>query len=70
MQLAHSKTTEYHRLYGELSAAQQRLSIAGRCGASDEKVRASLQVQVSRLQRQSDDAMRALRAAFPPNATN
>jgi hypothetical protein len=68
MQLAHSKSSEYHRLYGELCAAQQRLSIAGRCGASDEKVRATLQLQVSRLQRQSEAAMRALQAAVATSA--
>lgn len=67
MQLAHGKTTEWHRLYGELGAAQQRLAIAGRCGASDEKTRALLQLQVTRLQKQSDAALRALRAACPPN---
>jgi hypothetical protein len=66
MQLAHGKTNEWHRLYGELGAAQQRLAIAGRCGAADEKTRALLQLQVTRLQKQSDAALRALRAACPP----
>ena len=65
MQLTHGKTNEFHRLYGELGAAQQRLAIAGRCGCSDEKTRALLQLQVSRLQKQSDAALRALRAACP-----
>jgi hypothetical protein len=63
MQLAHARMNEWHRLYGELGAAQQRLSIAGRCGASDENARAMLQLQVTRLQRQSEAALRALQAA-------
>lgn len=63
MQPAHGKMTEWNRIHSQLGAAQQRLSIAGRCGASDEKVRAALQTQVTRLQRQSELAMRALHAA-------
>ena len=66
MQLAQGKTTEWHRLYGELGAAQQRLAIAGRCGGCDEKTRALLQLQVTRLQKQSEAALRVLRAACPP----
>jgi len=55
--------TEWNRLYSQLGAAQQRLAIAGRCGASDEKARAILQSQVTKLQRQSEQALRALHAA-------
>lgn len=63
MQPARGKMTEWSRIYSQLGAAQQRLAIAGRCGASDEKVRAVLQSQVTRLQRQSEQALRALHAA-------
>jgi len=63
MQLARAKMSEWNRLYSQLGAARQRLAVAGRCGAADEEVRAALQSQVTRLQRQSDAALRALRAA-------
>ena len=68
MHLSHGKMDEWHRLYSELGAAQQRLAIAGRCGPSDEKTRVLLQAQVNRLQRQSDAALRALRAAVATNS--
>lgn len=63
MQPARGKMNEWNRVYSQLGAAQQRLAIAGRCGASDEKARAALQSQVTRLQRQSELALRALHAA-------
>jgi len=63
----HGKMDEWHRLYSELGAAQQRLAIAGGCGACDEKARALLQSQVNRLQRQSEAALRALRACSDGN---
>lgn len=63
MQPAPGKMTEWNRIYSQLGAAQQRLAIAGRCGASDKKARAALQSQVTKLQRESEQALRALRAA-------
>lgn len=63
MQPARGKMTEWSRIYSQLGAAQQRLAIAGRCGASDEKARAVLESQVTKLQRQSEQALRALHAA-------
>lgn len=63
MQPARGKMTEWNRIYSQLGAAQQRLSIAGRCGASDEKARAALQSQVTKLQHRSEAALRALHAA-------
>ena len=63
MQVADTKLNEWHRLCNELGAAQQRLAVAGRHGAADERARARLESQVSRLQRESDSALQALRAA-------
>lgn len=63
MQPARGKMSEWNRIYSQLGAAQQRLAIAGRCGACDEKARAALQSQVTKLQRQSEVALRALHAA-------
>jgi hypothetical protein len=63
MQAAHTKHDEWHRLYHELGAAQQRLAIADRHAACDERARAKLLSQVSRLQRESESALQALRAA-------
>ena len=63
MQGAHIKLDEWHRLYNELGAAQQRLAIADRHAACDERARAKLQSQVTRLERESESALQALRAA-------
>ena len=63
MQGAHTKLNEWHRLYNELGAAQQRLAIADRHAACDERARAKLQSQVTRLERESESALQALRAA-------
>jgi hypothetical protein len=60
---AHAKVNEWHRLYNELGAAQQRLAVADRHAACDERARAKLQSQVTRLQRESESALQALRAA-------
>jgi hypothetical protein len=63
MQVAETKLNEWHRLYNELGAARQRLAVAGRHGAADQRARARLESQVSKLQRESDSALQALRAA-------
>jgi len=63
MQVEDTKLNEWHRLHNELGAAQQRLAVAGRHGAADERARARLESQVSRLQRESESALQALRAA-------
>lgn len=63
MQPARGKMTEWNRICSQLGAAQQRLAVAGRCGASDVKARAALQSQVTKLQHQSEIALRALHAA-------
>ena len=63
MQVHDTTLTDWHRLYNELGAAQQRLAVAGRNGCCDVRARAKLQSQVNRLQRESDSALQALRAA-------
>ncbi|HWI81405.1 hypothetical protein [Ramlibacter sp.] len=63
MHVAERKMNEWHRLNNALGAAQQQLAIAGRCGVADERIRTRLQSQVARIQRESDAALRALRAA-------
>lgn len=63
MQVHDITLDDWHRLYNELGAAQQRLAVAGRNGCSDVRARAKLQSQVNRLQRESDSALQALRAA-------
>jgi hypothetical protein len=63
MQVEDTKLNEWHRLYNELGAARQRLAVAGRLGAADQRAHAKLESQVSKLQRESDTALQALRAA-------
>jgi hypothetical protein len=68
MQVHDITRSDWHRLYNELGAAQQRLAVAGRNGCCDARARAKLQSQVNRLQRESESALQALREAVNTSA--